>query len=116
MKDVHTEHCCKEHGCKYGDVDCSVVAQGWVQSFPCPQCRHDQEDSLRRAFVVSGTKYITMDGHTNTWLRNTIVYGQKQGWLTDGVNVGDSQWTVYAYRLTDAGQKHFFPGAHDGQA
>jgi len=37
-KDVHTEHCCHEHGCKYGAEDCSVENGTKQQSFPCPSC------------------------------------------------------------------------------
>lgn len=36
--DVHTEHCCKIHGCKYGDKDCTVVNELKIQSFPCESC------------------------------------------------------------------------------
>lgn len=32
---VHTEHCCKNCGCKYGDEDCPVVNGGMKQSYPC---------------------------------------------------------------------------------
>jgi hypothetical protein len=34
-KDVHTEHCCKDCGCKYGDDDCTVVTKTRVQSYDC---------------------------------------------------------------------------------
>ena len=37
-KDVHTEHCCFVHGCKYGDDDCSVKTGKKMQSFPCEMC------------------------------------------------------------------------------
>jgi hypothetical protein len=37
-KDVHTEHCCYEHCCKYGDEDCPVEKGTKSQSFPCPSC------------------------------------------------------------------------------
>lgn len=37
-KDVHTEHCCGEHGCKYGDEDCPVALKQKIQSYPCPSC------------------------------------------------------------------------------
>lgn len=37
-KDVHTEHCCIAHGCKYGNKDCSVVTGKKEQSFPCEVC------------------------------------------------------------------------------
>lgn len=38
-KDIHTEHCCSLHGCKYGeDAHCSVVSGSKPQSFPCEHC------------------------------------------------------------------------------
>lgn len=42
-RDVHTEHCCAEHGCKYGDEHCPVETGKKVQSFPCESC--DEESS-----------------------------------------------------------------------
>lgn len=38
IKDVHTEHCCITHGCKYGDEDCTVVTGKAIQSYPCEVC------------------------------------------------------------------------------
>jgi hypothetical protein len=48
MKDIHTEHCCKECGCKYGEdveeespfsdetfIGCSVVSGDLKQSYQC---------------------------------------------------------------------------------
>jgi len=38
-KDVHTEHCCIVHGCKYGqDDECTVVQKRQPQSYPCEYC------------------------------------------------------------------------------
>lgn len=39
MQDVHTEHCCAIHGCKYAAslIDCTVLA-GTPQSHPCETC------------------------------------------------------------------------------
>lgn len=37
-KDVHTEHCCIVHGCKYGEKDCSVTMGIKPQSYPCEYC------------------------------------------------------------------------------
>lgn len=42
--DVHTEHCCVEHGCKYGSDSCTVVALGVKQSFPCEACDYEDEE------------------------------------------------------------------------
>lgn len=36
--DVHTRHCCKWHGCKYGDGDCTVIVQPKSQEGPCEEC------------------------------------------------------------------------------
>ena len=37
-KDVHTEHCCFLHGCKYKSSLCPVTSGAKKQSFPCEQC------------------------------------------------------------------------------
>lgn len=50
-KDVHTEHCCQRHGCKYADLNCTVITHikndsgvtiehryPKQQSFPCEFC------------------------------------------------------------------------------
>lgn len=37
-KDVHTEHCCRIHGCKYNDSGCSVANKTKIQSFECEDC------------------------------------------------------------------------------
>ncbi len=40
-KDVHTEHCCLKHGCKYGDGDCPVTTEQKKQSYPCERCHEE---------------------------------------------------------------------------
>ena len=41
---VHKAHCCKWHGCKYGDEYCPVVL-GWVkQEYLCEYCDQDLEN------------------------------------------------------------------------
>jgi len=49
MKDVHTEHCCRFHGCKYGKADCTVVAKGALQSYPCEDCNEEQGAQIQEA-------------------------------------------------------------------
>ena len=46
---VHAAHCCKWHGCKYGDPDCPVANGEVVQEYPCEDCRWylEEEESLR---------------------------------------------------------------------
>lgn len=40
---THVTHCCKDHGCKYGDDDCPVKAGTHKQEFPCEMCGEDDE-------------------------------------------------------------------------
>ena len=35
---VHAAHCCKWHGCKYGDPGCPVVNGEVEQEYPCEYC------------------------------------------------------------------------------
>lgn len=42
--DVHTEHCCSVHGCKYAcGTDCTVENGTKPQSHPCEQCQFEEE-------------------------------------------------------------------------
>jgi hypothetical protein len=35
---VHISHCCKWHGCKYGDPDCPVMLGKVEQEYLCEYC------------------------------------------------------------------------------
>ncbi len=43
ITDVHTRHCCKICGCKYGESDCTVVTGHLKQEFPHSErkCNHE---------------------------------------------------------------------------
>ena len=44
MQDVHTSHCCLEHGCKYGkDEVCTVMTKTAPADGSCWDCFEDQE-------------------------------------------------------------------------
>jgi hypothetical protein len=44
---VHTRHCCKEHGCKYGEEDsCPVYLQYTKQENLCELCKYGYGDEL----------------------------------------------------------------------
>lgn len=45
-KCVHTEHCCRIHGCKYGDEDCPVYLGQKPQSFACESCGEMELDDI----------------------------------------------------------------------
>ena len=56
-KDVHTEHCCILHGCKYGeDKNCTVVTRHAPQSYTCETCYWDGIRTLEQLHqVMEGT-------------------------------------------------------------
>ena len=41
---VHASHCCKWHGCKYGDDDCPVANGEVEQLYLCEACDWDLRD------------------------------------------------------------------------
>jgi len=47
-RDVHTEHCCKKHGCKYADAKCTVTTGKKLQSGPCETCESETEENKIR--------------------------------------------------------------------
>ena len=45
LSDVHTEHCCALHGCKYGDdQECTVVMALKPQAYACEECAYDLDE------------------------------------------------------------------------
>lgn len=48
QKDVHTEHCCARHGCKYGNDNCPVWTGKKKQSFDCEMCAEDPTTPLMK--------------------------------------------------------------------
>jgi rubredoxin len=42
--DVHTEHCCRKCGCKYGDKKCTVVSGEKLASHPCENCDSGEDE------------------------------------------------------------------------
>lgn len=44
--DVHTEHCCLRHGCKYNDPECTVTTKKGRQSYLCETCDFEAEAAV----------------------------------------------------------------------
>jgi len=53
MKDVHTEHCCIRHGCKYGNIYCTVTTAEKKQSYACEGCMDELEETLEWAYLMN---------------------------------------------------------------
>lgn len=48
-KDVHTEHCCSKHGCKYLDANCTVLTGKGKQAYPCESCNEDAQIAAKHS-------------------------------------------------------------------
>ena len=50
---VHASHCCKWHGCKYGDPDCPVVSGEVEQKYLCEDCdwELEEEEYIRKQLI-----------------------------------------------------------------
>lgn len=50
---VHAAHCCKWHGCKYGDDDCPVYNGEVEQYYLCEDCDWElgEEEYIRKQLV-----------------------------------------------------------------
>lgn len=56
---VHASHCCKWHGCKYGDDDCPVVSGEVEQLYLCEYCDEvleDEEDLKKQLAQIQEIK------------------------------------------------------------
>ena len=50
---IHASHCCKWHGCKYGEKDCPVVKGKVEQLWPCDDCYDEMEEADYYTSVIA---------------------------------------------------------------
>jgi hypothetical protein len=50
---VHEAHCCKKHGCKYGEADCPVVLGTHKQRYACEQCEYEAMELVEQARLLA---------------------------------------------------------------
>ncbi len=50
-KDVHVEHCCEIHGCKYGSKDCTVEFGNETATKPCEICAENVNQWDQHGYV-----------------------------------------------------------------
>lgn len=74
---VHRTHCCKKHGCKYGDKDCPVVLDEIKQDYECefgdemddPCFGNSKETELLNRIKQSLADLTTLaDGYENDYV------------------------------------------------
>jgi hypothetical protein len=52
---VHSAHCCKRCGCKYGDPDCPVELGSVQAEYLCEFCEENARDLFRRFESMSSS-------------------------------------------------------------
>jgi len=97
-KNVHTEHCCFEHGCKYGDEDCPVATGLQKQSYPCECC----DGVIASAFMPHKFSVFHFMGRNEEWEKRT---GYKHGVM---YNMDDYNTSLYSKDdIFDVAKKFF---------
>ena len=71
-RNVHTEHCCIYHGCKYNDDDCPVASGKQPQSYLCEDCTYDGITSVDQLHNITYQQTIISDFHTLMELISSI--------------------------------------------
>lgn len=63
IDDVHSNHCCDRHGCKYGDPDCPVAAGILTPLYRCEDCpRQRYTVTPRTPSAPPGKAGVIVDG------------------------------------------------------
>lgn len=75
IKDVHTEHCCLLHGCKYNDDNCTVVTMQAIQSYPCEDCDKYHKDIIKNMFENK----ISLSRYKNDLINDLNIFYNKVG-------------------------------------
>jgi len=93
FSDVHTEHCCAEHGCKYAyKSELCTVTQGIAkQSYPCEVCSFDEEEMEARG---EHYEYAVTDG------KGTILPTDKDGSSRHSL-LNHSSWKLVRRRVSE---------------
>jgi len=116
MKDVHTEHCCAIHGCKYSDKDCTVILKAenkeYVQSHPCETCYINGLDTLSKVLKYMHPTMNTFANHIVMYAKNwygSSYNGQKGSqYILDDLKALLSRWSWVAEKdISNIDIQHF---------
>jgi len=50
---THRAHCCRKHGCKYGNDDCPVVSGAVKQLYSCERGNINDDDCYHKTIVAA---------------------------------------------------------------
>jgi len=92
---VHATHCCKRHGCKYGNENCPVELGLVKQEYGCEQGDDfdedcfltDREENDKRWKDVIDRFYVENDSMISEWSDKKKLILEYQKWLKEHYNV-----------------------------
>ena len=62
---VHESHCCKIHGCKYGEADCPVTTGRTRQLYLCEDCKLEGIEAIPKNYVTNKTYLLSFENDDN---------------------------------------------------
>jgi hypothetical protein len=97
--DVHTEHCCLEHGCKYNNPECTVTTGQKVQSYSCETCDFVEETERVRGEEFRRQVAETLEKVDSLLPKNML----RASGITFNVRLGkdDPEWRILIEFLAD---------------
>lgn len=88
---VHRTHCCKSHGCKYGEEDCPVATGLIKQDYPCENCPVTMEAVINPPVIETyGIDHTTKHAFRNMTIQEAI-QNMKSGHVPDA---GDCEFII----------------------
>lgn len=102
---VHEGHCCKVHGCKYGDSDCPVTNGETKQNFICEDCDFEgiyslselkELEFLTREALLNKDKESTVEVSSD--LLRALIFGENRSHIKFiEVDLSKEQKTIIPY-------------------
>lgn len=96
FKDVHDRHCCKKHGCKYSDPNCTVF-YGPNEGIECEECEYDEEEKQVSLKDILAIVEKSTESFSNTLVRQLVIDAYNAGKQSDN-DLGIEHWISYEDR------------------
>lgn len=71
--DVHDAHCCKNHGCKYMDENCTVMS-GQNEGIECEECY--EEPNISKINLANGSFDWNWIGENSPFDKGSLVFSK----------------------------------------
>lgn len=104
FKDVHDGHCCKVHGCKYCDDNCTVES-GECEGIFCEDCQYEEDVRAHNPIKITNTNQVNLNFSwkwANLGLGDTsIAHDPMNGFTVKGNNLNKEKLRQILHALAD---------------